>query len=106
MSRHRCDVRRACLLDERSAVSSKDLRRLFKGTIVVAGGFTHDSAEHIIGAGVADLVAFGRMFIANPDLPARLRIGAPLNHYDRSTFYGGNARGYTDYGFHSPPAIA
>jgi N-ethylmaleimide reductase len=42
-------------------------------------------------------VAFGRLFIANPDLPERIRRGASLNRYDRTTFYGGDARGYTDY---------
>ncbi len=49
----------------------------------------------------ADVVAFGRLFIANPDLPERFRREGPLNHYDRPTFYGGGARGYTDY-----PALA
>jgi len=78
-------------------VSSKDIRRIYKGTIIAAGGFTGESAEQIVVDGHADLVAFGRMFISNPDLPERLRTGAPLNRYDRSTFYGGDARGYTDY---------
>ncbi len=44
-----------------------------------------------------DAVAFGRIFIANPDLPKRIKINAPLNPYDRATFYGGNEKGYTDY---------
>ena len=48
-------------------------------------------------AGLADAVAFGRMFIANPDLPERIRTGAPLNAFDRSSAYGGDAHGYTDY---------
>lgn len=48
-------------------------------------------------AGTADLIAFGRAFIANPDLPKRLALGAPLNAPDKSTFYGGGAAGYTDY---------
>jgi len=78
-------------------VTSKDIRQIYKGTIVAAGGFTGESAEQIVIDGHADLVAFGRMFISNPDLPERLRTGAPLNRYDRSTFYGGDARGYTDY---------
>jgi N-ethylmaleimide reductase len=47
--------------------------------------------------GTADAIAFGRLFISNPDLPARLKAGAALNAYDRSTFYGGDAKGYTDY---------
>ncbi|OAJ55015.1 alkene reductase [Paraburkholderia ginsengiterrae] len=87
-----------------SEVSSKDIRRVFKGPLVAAGGFTRDSAEQIVIDGHADLVAFGRMFIANPDLPDRLRHGLPLNRYDRSTFYGGDTRGYTDYPFASSHA--
>ena len=51
----------------------------------------------IVASGNADLVAFGRHFISNPDLPERVRRDVPLNRYDRSTFYGGDARGYTDY---------
>ena len=65
--------------------------------MIAAGGFAPDSAEAIVAAGDADLVAFGRHFISNPDLPERIRQGLPLTHYDRSTFYGGDARGYTDY---------
>lgn len=58
-----------------SAVSAKDLRQVFKGPLIAAGGFTADSARRIIEAGDADLVAFGRLFISNPDLPERLRVG-------------------------------
>ena len=50
-----------------------------------------------LSAGAADLVAFGRLFLANPDLPARFAQGAPLNTPDPDTFYGGDERGYTDY---------
>jgi N-ethylmaleimide reductase len=89
---------------QEDSVSSKDLRRIFKGTLVAAGGFTRNSAEEILAAGDADMVAFGRLFISNPDLPERLRLGVPLNCYDRSTFYGGDARGYTDYNFYSGKA--
>ncbi len=56
-----------------------------------------ESAQQVIQGGLADAVAFGRLFIANPDLPERVRRGAALNRYDRSTFYGGDAKGYTDY---------
>lgn len=83
-----------------SAVASKSLRGIFKGPIIAAGGFARESAEEILTAGDADLVAFGRNFISNPDLPERLRLGVPLNSYDRNTFYGGDSQGYTDYGFH------
>jgi N-ethylmaleimide reductase len=89
-----------------SDVTSKDMRRLYQGTIIAAGGFTGESAEQIVVDGHADLVAFGRMFISNPDLPERLRAGKPLTRYDRSTFYGGDARGYTDYAVHSEVATA
>ncbi len=65
--------------------------------VIVAGGFTGVSAEAALREGWADAIAFGRHFIANPDLPERLRIGAALNHYDRATFYGGSAAGYIDY---------
>ncbi len=51
----------------------------------------------MVAAGLADAVAFGRMFIANPDLPERIRCGAELNAFDRATSYGGGAQGYTDY---------
>lgn len=81
------------------AVASKSLRGLFKGPILAAGGFSRETAEEIIAAGDADLVAFGRLFISNPDLPERLRTGAPLNDYDRNTFYGGRGEGYIDYSF-------
>lgn len=82
-------------------VAAKRLRKVFGGPIIAAGGFTGDSAEAIIAAGDADLVAFGRHFIANPDLPERLRQGLPLNPYDRDSFFGGTAAGYTDYPFHA-----
>jgi N-ethylmaleimide reductase len=51
----------------------------------------------IVEEGDADVVVFGRYFIANPDLPKRVELGLPLNPYDRTTFYGGDHRGYTDY---------
>lgn len=82
---------------QESDMTSKDIRRIYRGTLIAAGGFTGDSAQRIIADGHADMVAFGRMFISNPDLPNRLRDGRPLAPYDRSTFYGGDARGYTDY---------
>jgi len=80
------------------------LKRSFKGTVIAAGGFDPTSAEAIIAAGDADLVAFGRHFIANPDLPKRISEGLPFNRYDRDTFYGGDHRGYTDYPFYGQAA--
>jgi N-ethylmaleimide reductase len=65
--------------------------------LISAGGYTPEDAEATVADGLADAVAFGRLFIANPDLPERLRLDAELNKPDRSTFYGGDERGYTDY---------
>jgi N-ethylmaleimide reductase len=69
----------------------------FTGTYIGNGAYTADEARERIEAGQADLVSFGRPFIANPDLPERFRQGAELNEWDSSTFYGGDERGYTDY---------
>lgn len=82
-------------------VASARLRKIFKGAIMAAGGFEAEEAEAIVARGDAHLVAFGRHFIANPDLPRRLALGLPLNVYDRASFYGGDHRGYTDYPFHA-----
>ena len=82
-------------------VAAEQLRKVFKGNILVAGGFDADSAEEILEKGIADLVAFGRSFLANPDLPKRIKRGLPLNAYDRATFYNHDARGYTDYPFYN-----
>ena len=74
------------------------LRAAFpQGAIILAGGMTLERAERLIAAGTIDLAAFGRPFIANPDLVARLRTGAALAVPDKATFYGGGAAGYTDY---------
>jgi N-ethylmaleimide reductase len=78
-------------------VAAQELGQIFKGPIIAAGGFEPDTAEAAVANGVASLIAFGRQFIANPDLPKRIKLGLPLNRYDRSTFYGFDARGYTDY---------
>ncbi len=74
--------------------------------MIAAGGFQRDSAELLLASGDADLLAFGRSFIPNPDLVARLRQGWALNRYDRSTFYGGDSRGYTDYSFYDAAVAA
>ena len=69
----------------------------WSGVLISAGGFTGETAEAAIAAGHADAIAFGRIFISNPDLPRRLREGFPLTPYNRATFYGGEEPGYTDY---------
>jgi N-ethylmaleimide reductase len=68
-----------------------------RGAWMVNNGYDGTRAEKAIASGAADLVAFGVPFLANPDLPDRLRNGAPLNKPDKATFYGGGAKGYTDY---------
>jgi len=84
-------------IDETAPRTGAMLRAAFKGVIIGAGGFTRDSALSALHDHTADAVAFGRMFISNPDLVRRLAQGMPLTPYDRSTFYGGGAKGYTDY---------
>ncbi|BFT62889.1 alkene reductase [Pseudomonas moorei] len=79
------------------ANNARLFRRLFKGPVISAGGYTAQSGSEAIAAGDADAIAYGRMFIANPDLAARFKSGAELNAYDRNTFYGGAEVGYTDY---------
>lgn len=73
------------------------LRRAFKGPWMVNNGYTQDMAIQAISSGYADLVAFGKPFIANPDLVERFKRNAPLNELDQSTLYGGTEKGYTDY---------
>jgi N-ethylmaleimide reductase len=77
------------------------LRRSFSGAYIANNGYTRDLAIETLAEGRADLIAFGRPFIANPDLVERLRRGADLTPVDRATLYGGGERGYTDY-----PALA
>ncbi len=78
-----------------------ELKRLFGGVYIANEGFTRESAERVVASGAADAVAFGKQFIANPDLPRRFAELAPLNPPDSATFYSGGSRGYTDY-----PALA
>ncbi len=73
------------------------LRRSFDGAWMVNNGYTRERAQTVLANGDADLVAFGRPYIANPDLVARFKADAPLSEPDPGTFYGGDAHGYTDY---------
>lgn len=73
------------------------LREAYSGTVIVAGGYTAERAQRILERGQADLVAFGRPFIANPDFPHRLEQGLPLAAFDGDTLFGGGAAGYTTY---------
>jgi N-ethylmaleimide reductase len=72
-------------------------RKLFKGSLILSGGYDAARAESDLSGGKCDLVAFGRPFLANPDLVARLKTGAALNAPDADTFYTPGAKGYTDY---------
>jgi len=76
------------------------LRKRFSGAFILnpaTEGPTGPESLTLVEDGVADLVAFGQLFLANPDLPARLRAGGPFNEADPTTFFGGDAKGYTDY---------
>ena len=74
-----------------------DLRAVFSGPLILAGGFDGTSAAQALTEGQADLIAIGRPFIANPDFVDRVRKNAPLNALDPGTFYTPGAQGYTDY---------
>lgn len=80
-------------------VTADLFRKAFKGPFLSAGGFTLALGEQAITSGSADAVAYGRLYISNPDLAERLIQHAELNPYDRATFYGGSEKGYTDYPF-------
>jgi N-ethylmaleimide reductase len=83
--------------EDQGPIAAEYLSTIFTGKIIAAGGFEPDTAEAVVTNGDADLVAFGRYFVSNPDLPVRIEQGLPLSDYDRSTFYTFDARGYIDY---------
>jgi N-ethylmaleimide reductase len=80
---------------------TKYFRKVYNGTIITNAGYDQKSGNKAIEEGVAELVAYGRLFLANPDLPARFEANAKLNDANKSTFYGGDEEGYTDYPFMS-----
>jgi N-ethylmaleimide reductase len=80
-----------------AAIPSADLGRLFEGPVIVTGGLSAESAAALVADGVADLVGFGRLFIANPDLPHRFRHGSDLAELRPDGLYSGDEAGYTDY---------
>lgn len=84
-----------------------DVRAAFAGSLILNGGYDGARAEADLASGLADLVAFGRPFVSNPDLPERLRTGAPIADLDAATLYTPGATGYTDYPRHteSEPAL-
>ncbi|CAI7896199.1 unnamed protein product, partial [Closterium sp. NIES-53] len=75
-------------------------RKAFKGPFIAAGGYKRESGMTAIESGAADLITYGRLFLANPDLPKRFELNAPLNAYDRSTFFiPDQVKGYIDFPF-------
>ena len=80
-----------------SDVVKGKIRRAFKGAYVLSGGYDRARAEADLVEGKGELVAFGRPFLANPDLPAKLLAGAPLTPPDFATFYTPGPKGYTDF---------
>jgi N-ethylmaleimide reductase len=78
---------------------AKTFRPLYTGSLIASSGLTKAKAEHFLENRIADLVAFGSAFIANPDLVERFRTDAPLAVGDRKTYYTGGEKGYTDYPF-------
>jgi len=82
------------------------LRSSFKGLFILAGGFDRVTAESALAEKRADLIAFARAILANPDLVERMRADVPLNAPDMATFYTPGPKGYTDYPTHSTPSVA
>jgi len=80
-----------------TAIPTQEFRPLYDGNLMVNWDYDKAKGNAAIAAGDADLVSYGKLFIANPDLPKRFRLDAPLNEPDPSTFYGGDEHGYTDY---------
>jgi len=83
--------------DKTNDFDYKQLRQLFNGSYIANGGYSAEDAEQSLSSAESDFIAFGVPFIANPDLPARIKHGAELNQPDVDTFYGGGEKGYTDY---------
>ncbi len=74
-------------------------RQIYQGTLITNGGYDNLKGDRILASGDADLVSFGKLFLANPDLPKRFQLNAQLNTPDPKTFYAPDAKGYTDYPF-------
>lgn len=92
--------------DRTDGFDYQKLRRIFKGAYMANGGYERDSSIDAIDGGQADFIAFGKLFIANPDLPERLLANAGFNPAREDSFYAGGAEGYDDYPFMQAPAVA
>ena len=99
------DLRRCCQAPHhrtKRAIANKDsigpaIKDVFGGPFIANEGFDQASAEKALAEGKADAVAFGKLFISNPDLPRRFAERLPLNPWNTATFYSGGEQGYTDY---------
>jgi N-ethylmaleimide reductase len=85
------------ITETEKGLGARFFRSIFQGLIVTAGGYTYEMGEAVLREDSADFVAYGRLFLANPDLPKRFAMNAALNRYDRNTFYSSGEQGYTDY---------
>ncbi len=94
---HIVEVNEADLRHGGTEVPTSALRDRFSGTLMVNGGYDWERGNTVLAKEEADLVSFGTLFLANPDLPQRFALNAPLNSPDPTTFYGGGEKGYTDY---------
>jgi N-ethylmaleimide reductase len=83
--------------DDGTGLGAQFFRSIFTGSIITAGGYTCETGEAIIQENHADFVAYGRLFLANPDLPQRFALSKEFNRYNRSTFYSSGEEGYVDY---------
>ena len=81
-------------------------RPIFKGTLITNGGYDRSKGDSILANGNADLVSFGKLFIANPDLPKRFELNAHLNTPNPKTFYSPDEKGYIDYSFLTQQSVA
>jgi len=82
---------------EDAPITSELFRAIYQGKFITAGGYDQAMGEQVLEEGLADAVAYGRLYISNPDLVERFQKNAPLSPYNRATFYGGEELGYTDY---------
>ena len=82
---------------QEAPITSGLFRKAYSGKFITAGGYDHAMGEEVLEEGLADAVAYGRLYISNPDLVERFKQNAPLNPYNRATFYGGAEVGYTVY---------
>ncbi len=86
-------------INEAAIETAKLFKKSFNGILISAGGYNAASAQEAVELGLVDAVAFGRLYISNPDLVKRIKEQKELNKYDRATFYGGGEKGYVDYPF-------